>query len=178
MGVGYEIHKSIKAGFKTKESYLVTRGRTSFLRIIGEHLIGEHSSYRMMTATADEDCGDFLVCKDKVRLTSAALQFGTELDTQPSFSKDTSGREFVHICTINIRLGGTPKEDEDDLDELYRALSRFFEIYDASDPSKPEQLNELREIYQALAQDDSSGDVYLSDGVWLSSDGLLHDRGR
>jgi len=51
-------------------------------------------------------------------------------------------------------------------------------IYDASDPSKPEQLNELREIYQALARTIRVVMCILSDGVWLSSDGLLHDRGR
>jgi len=169
MDKGYEIHNSNKTGIKTKESYVVTRGRTSFLRIIGED-----PSYLIMTATASEDNGEFVVCKDKVRLISAALQLGAELGTGPSLSKDRSRREFALICELNLNSGKTAK----DYVELDGALSKFFEFYDTSDPSKSEQVNEMREIYQSFAQDDSGDDVYLSDGVWLSSDGSLHDRGR
>jgi hypothetical protein len=38
--------------------------------------------------------------------------------------------------------------------------------------------SEMRELYDALAPSDGGEDVYLSDGVWLTSDGSLHDRGR
>lgn len=170
MANGYEIHKSKKFGIRTKESYIVTRQRTSFLRILGEH-----PSYLVMTATASEDSGDFLVCKDKARLTSAALQFGAELGTQPSFDKDIAGREFIHICTLNFKPGGTAENDDATLDRAFRS---FFEIYDASNPTSPEQLHEMREFYLTIVPDDSGDDVYLSDGVWLGSDGTLHDRSR
>ncbi len=39
-------------------------------------------------------------------------------------------------------------------------------------------MNDMKEIYSFLSHDDSYDDVYLSDGVWLSSDGKLYDRGR
>src|SRR6266478_3326900 len=156
MGKVHKIRPSNKIGIKTKESYIVTRGETIFLRIIGED-----PHYQMWTATASEDNDNFLVCEDKVRLISAALRLGAELDTQPNRSKDRSKREYIYICDINIKPGGTSKNDEDALD---RVMARFFEIYDAFDPSPPEQRNEMQEIYQCFATDDSGDDVYLGDG--------------
>ncbi len=173
MGREFDLYISNKAGIPTKEGYIVTRGRTLYLRITGMQ-----PSYRLETATASEDNREFLVCEDRVRLTSAAYKFGLEMGTQPSYEKDRFGREFVIITPINFRPGSTPAEDEADRAVFDKVLNRFFEIYAASDPSKPEHLNEMREIYEVLAVDESGGDVYLSDGVWLSSDGSVHDRGR
>lgn len=170
MGKRSEILPSNKTGLNARESYIVIRERVLFLRIIGED-----PHYKVWTATASEDNEQFLVCEDKVRLISAALQFGAELDTQPSYSRDTSGREFIYICEINVKPGGTSK---DDVDELYRVIGRFFEIYDACDPSQPEQRNEMQEIYHCFATDDSGDDVYLSDGVWLSNNGTMYESGR
>lgn len=36
--------------------------------------------------------------------------------------------------------------------------------------------NEMQDVYDAVAGDDGE-DAYLGDGVWLSSEGSLHDRG-
>jgi hypothetical protein len=44
--------------------------------------------------------------------------------------------------------------------------------------SKSEAGNELRELYDAIAPDEAGEDVYLSDGVWLSSEGGIKDLGR
>lgn len=166
----FEIVPSKKIGITSKESRIVTRGKTSYLRIVGES-----PTYLIMTATASEDDGSFSVCTDKVRLNAAALKLGSELKTQPSFSKDTLGREFVEICTITARPNSDPTENRAQLD---RALNRFFELYDSGISNKPRELNEMREIYQSISSDDSGDDIYLSDGVWLGSDGSLNDRGR
>lgn len=37
--------------------------------------------------------------------------------------------------------------------------------------------NEMREIYNAIAHEDGE-DAYLGDGIWISADGSLDDRGR
>ena len=37
--------------------------------------------------------------------------------------------------------------------------------------------SEMQELYEAIAHDDGE-DVYLCDGVWMSADGSIHDRGR
>ncbi|MCY1454493.1 hypothetical protein D9M71_715630 [compost metagenome] len=85
------------------------------------------------------------------------------------------GREYVKIGTITRE----PKESEidfqNDNDALFR---RFFEIFDSYRGLDSRSGGEMRELYDALTIDDECGDVYLSDGVWLSSDGSLHDRGR
>lgn len=66
-------------------------------------------------------------------------------------------------------------------------MREFFEIFDslASGTSTPTLTprtlpvnSEMREIYDALSVDDSRDDVYLSDGVWLSSDGSTSERGK
>ena len=170
MSAMHEIHESQKVGINAKESYIVTRGRTSFLRIIGKH-----PSYQLMTATASEDRRQFLVCRDKSRLISAAWKFGLELNTQPTTKQDTSGREYVYICDINIKPGSDSREDSE---VLHSALERFFQIYDSREADSPVHLSEMKEIYQAICSDDSGNDIYLSDGVWLGSDGTLSDRGR
>lgn len=170
MAQDFEINKSNKAGINDKESLIVTRGTTSYLRIVGQS-----PSYRIMTATASEDNRQFSVCMDKIRLNAAALQLGSELETQPSFAKDSSGREFVHICTITAKPESDPAEN---WAQLEKALNRFFELYDSGVPTKPKALNEMREIYRTISSDGSGDDIYLSDGVWLGSDGSLHDRGR
>lgn len=166
----HEIHESQKVGINAKESYIVTRGRTSFLRILGKH-----PCYQLVTATASEDRRHFLVCQDKSRLISAAWKFGLELKTQPTRKQDMLGREYVYICDINIKPGGDSKEDSE---ILHGTLDRFFQIYDSREVDSPVHLNEMKEIYQAISSDDSGNDIYLSDGVWLGSDGSLYDRGR
>lgn len=169
MGKEIKVHKSNKRGFGNQESHIITRGKTSYLRIVGNY-----PSYSLMTATASEDDRSFYVCGDKIKLVASAIQLGSELNIPPSFEKDRSGRNFIRICAVNFN----PDAEQEDLDELRDVLERFFEIFDASNPSRPEALEEMQEIYASLAPDDSNDDVYLSDGVWLSSDGCLHDRGR
>lgn len=168
MSAGYEIHNSNKSGINTKESYIIVRGRTSYLRIIGEH-----PTYLMMTATASEDRSQFTVCADGNRLVSAARQFAAEMNQTPTPKKDISGRDYIFIGEITVG-----ENFEEFNKALNQALDRFFEIFDGFGQSEPEKLNDMQEIYEVLAVDDSGDDVYLGDGVWLSSDGTPPDRGR
>ena len=163
------IRKSNKRGFGSQKSWIVTRGRTSYLRIIGND-----PSYSLMTATASEDDKSHYVCSNKVNLISSALQLGSLLKIPPSREADSSGRKFIRICAVNF----VPGQEQEDLDELYAVLNTFFQIYDSCEPGSSDAMTDMRDIYFALSGEDSSGDVYLSDGVWLSSDGALHDRGR
>lgn len=162
----YCVHESYKQGFNTKESYIVTRGRTSFLRVVGEQ-----PNYEMMTATASEDGNDFVVCQERARLISAALRLASEIGVNPVPRKDRAGREFLGICTVKL-------ESNDSFAEVDAALVRFFQLYDEVSSPSEAGTDEMREIYNHLAVDDSMNEIYLSDGVWLSSDGALHDRGR
>ena len=169
MSQAIEIRQSNKRGFGDQESWIVTRGRTSYLRIIGEY-----PSYSVMTATASEDDKSYLVYSDRIKLTSSALQLGTALNIPPSRETDRSGRAFIRVCQITF----IPDRKDEDLEELFAVLKKFFQICDSCDPNSRAVMNDMQEIYSALSHSSSNEDVYLSDGVWLSSDGRLHDKGR
>lgn len=162
--------ESTKVGLESKESYVVVRNRTVFLRILGAD-----PKWFLMTATADEDHGRVLVCTDQRRLIEAALRLGAELNTGPTVERDWKGREYVKVCVITRESG----ESDGAFDEENgRALGRFFEIYDNLPKLCSRPIDERCNLYDELALDEQGEDVYLSDGVWLSSDGSLHDRGR
>lgn len=169
MAQAIKIVESKKHGFGGKESYIVTRGQTSYLRIVGNH-----PDYDLMTATASEDDKSYFVCGNKVKLISSALQFGASMGFPPSYKDDSSGRRFIKICELHLTTG---KEDEN-REEIYSTLGEFFQMYDTSDAASNEVVNEMQGLYSALAHGSHGDDVYLHDGVWLSSDGRLHDRGR
>ena len=78
-----QVLKSDKVGLNSKESYVVVRGKTSFLRILGCE-----PEWELMTATASEDHGRIRVCSDQRRLVESALRLGAELKTEPKVEKD------------------------------------------------------------------------------------------
>lgn len=63
MESSFEIYTSNKVGLESKESYIVTRGNTGYLRILGAE-----PEWSLMTATADEDHGRIRRCPDQLRL--------------------------------------------------------------------------------------------------------------
>ena len=170
MTIAFEIRESQKVGLNSKESHIVIRGRTSYLRILG----GE-PQWELMTATADEDEGGLLVCRQQPRLIESALRLGAELDTAPIVEKDWLGREYVKICVIKRHPGEDAQKVRGEVDKV---IARFFELYESHEPPTSRSRDEMQDLYGALAIDDAGSDVYLSDGVWLSSNGSLHDRGR
>lgn len=122
MGNNFEIHKSNKRGFNNQENHLITRGRISYLRIVGNY-----PDYSFMTATTNEDDKSFYVCNDELKLLTSAIQLGSELNTSPYIDEDSSRRKFIRICTLNFN----PDKEHKDFDELSRVIERFFEIFDA-----------------------------------------------
>jgi hypothetical protein len=166
----FEVLQSNKAGLSSRESYVVIRGKYSFLRILGDD-----PQWVLMTATASEDQGPIKVCSDQLRLVESALRLGVELDTCPSIDKDCAGREYVKISVINQNSNQGDREFNSELSTVF---NRFFEIYDACTDLQSRPRAEAVNLYNDLAVDDLGGDIYLSDGVWLSNDGSIHDRGR
>ncbi len=166
----FEIIPSRKAGLSSPESYVVVRSRTSFLR-----LLGQQPSWELMTATASEDTGDVHVCADQRRLIEAALRTCLKLGgTQPKVEADWLGREYVKICIVRQDSGESDGLVKAQLDSV---IAQFFVLYDSYESPAARGQNELQHLYGELAVHQGE-DVYLSDGVWLSSDGSLHDRGR
>ncbi|MFQ2556025.1 hypothetical protein ACK303_13490 [Aeromonas caviae] len=172
-----EVRKSNKYGLNSEESYIVIRDKTVFLRLLGRKSIhGNVHQYELMTATASEDDNHIKACRNQEQLLKAFNMLADELGTGTLNKSDRCGRPYIKIHDVTSDHG-------DDQGQLFRDLTscneikRFFELYD-------EQLRslkaggEIREIYDGLSIDDSGSDVYLSDGVWLSQDGTLHDNGR
>lgn len=166
----YRVLKSNKVGLNSEEGYVVVRNGISFLRILG----GE-PNWIIMTATASEDHGRIQVCPEQLRLVEAALRLCAEYGGNPSVEKDWLGREYVKIGTITREPGESEDEFQSENDALFL---KFFEIFDSYRNLESRSGSEMRELYSALAVDNEKDDVYLSDGVWLGSDGSLHDRGR
>lgn len=165
-----QLHTSNKSGLASKESYIITRGGNSFLRVLGAD-----PKWELMTATASEDHGQFTVCRYRLRLIEAAFRAGIEFDSGPIEKTDRAGRKYVSIGVFN-RL---PDQSQEDLAEALEGFAhRFFEIYDECNDLNSSGPNKMSELYEAISPDDTGDEVYLSDGVWLSSNGVLHDRGR
>ncbi|MDR2332497.1 MAG: hypothetical protein LBE61_03325 [Burkholderiaceae bacterium] len=166
----FSVLESKKIGLESKESYVVVRCQTAFLRILGNE-----PKWKLMTATADEDHGLILVCADRRRLVEAALRLGLELNTRPTVENDWKGREYVLIAAITRESG---ESDEAFNKENDRVLRRFFEIFDGLPKLSERTIVERQNLYEELAVGDHGEEIYLSDGVWLSNDGSLNDRGR
>ncbi|MCK2097783.1 hypothetical protein [Thauera aromatica] len=103
------------------------------------------------------------------------MRLCAEHGASPKVEKDWLGREYVKICVITREPGESEEDFEKDNDSLFR---RYFQIFDSYNNIDSRTEDEMRELYEAIAVDNEGGDVYLSDGVWLRSDGSLHDRGR
>jgi hypothetical protein len=96
----------------------------------------------------------------------AALRTSALLETQSRRKLDHLKREYIVICDFALIAGAR------------YAAEKFFEVLDEISGDDTQSQDEMRDIYEALAIDDSGADVYLSDGVWLGRDGTLDDRGR
>jgi len=118
----FQIIKSTKVGLNSKESYIVVRNETSFLRILGSD-----PQWFLLTVTASEDRDRIHVCAEQRRLIDCALRFGMDLKTDPQVEADWCGRDYVNVCKITQDPG---QSDEAFDDENSRHLTRFFEIYD------------------------------------------------
>lgn len=176
MANSFKILKSNKAGLNSQDGYIIVRGKTSFLRILGAYPVWE-----IMTATASEDNGSILVCSEQLRLVQSALLFGkwinehAKTNVKPSVETDWLGREYVNVCSVEYKPDNTEQEF---FDWLTKLIEHFFQIYDSYIDIKTRPQDEMIRLYNDLSVDDFGGEVYLSDGVWLSNDGSLHDQGR
>lgn len=174
MNINIEVNESSKIGLNSKESYIVIRNKTVFLRLLGDK--NTHNSlhqYELMTATAAEDDNFIKACRNQVQLLAALEQLANELGIDAYNKGDRRGRPFIKIRGVTSNHGGdkeTLRQELASCDEV----KRFFEIYDEK-LQQEKQQQEINELYDSCAIDDYGDDVYLSDGVWLSRDGTLHD---
>lgn len=155
----FDIKRSNKAYINSNEHYIITAHGVVYLRVVGSE-----GSYVVMTATAGEDFSGEMACSNLVALNEAALRTSKNFGLVPTVKRDYHGREYVELCRCEY------------ISDAHRAAERLFELLEECSPDR--SANELVEVYTSLANDDSGEDVYLSDGMWLSSDGSITDKGR
>jgi ribonuclease D len=83
------------------------------------------------------------------------------------------GTDVLQACAEPVR--GAPEPSIPDDRDMGR---KSFEIFDEHQSPSPRGKGGMCELYDALPTDDDGSDVYLGDGLWLSSDGSCHDWGR
>ena len=155
----FDIKRSQKAHIESAEHFIVVKEEIVYLR-----LVGEEGSYDIMTATAGEDYGGVAPFGNQMVLNEAALRTSAFLGIAPQVKNDYHGREYVKICNCEY------------LSDAYRAAEILF--LNLQKCTQARSNIELQSVYSELAIDESGSDVYLSDGMWLSSDGTIKDLGR
>lgn len=155
----FDIKKSNKSYIQSNEHFIVVRDQFVFLRIVGKE-----GCYHIITATADEDNAAIRAYPHQQTLNDSALKLSERLGVRPTVKYDYHNRSYVEIAKCEY------------ISDAYRAAELLFKIIPESTENHPD--NSLENLYQELSIDDSGEDVYLSDGVWLSSDGTLRDVGR
>lgn len=162
------IRPSRKMGLDSSQQYILTYGNYVCLRILGDG-----ASYEVMSATADEDNKTFRAPPDQEKLIELAWKTAEALGITPVMCCDNYGRNYVKICRIDN------EEDEKQLLEAFSSVIRKQEqVESKQEQAESEARKELREIYEAVAPDDSGEDAYLGDGMWIGSDGSFKDLGR
>ncbi|UJM90428.1 hypothetical protein LRK24_00550 [Rhodanobacter denitrificans] len=165
---------SHKQGLGSEHGLIVVRNNVSYFRILSGR---DNSKIDIMTTTAGEDNSQITACRDRSKLVRSTVRLAWQLNAIPYPKVDRRGREYIQFEPIGI----DPFENTDELADALRVFfEKFFRIFD-SDMQSVDYHNpdsDLIKIYQTLATDEEGSDVYLSDGVWLSSDGSLHDRGK
>jgi len=111
----FDIRKSNKAYIESPEQFVVVRGDTVYLRIVGEE--GE---YTVMTATSGEDCGRFRAFRNQGALNEAALRVVEQMDLQSAKKNDYHDKPYVEICYCEY------------LSDTYRTAVIFFANLDAA----------------------------------------------
>lgn len=166
-----DFNRSVKRGIDSEEGYIVFRGNEVFLR-----LVGGPRDFHLMTATAGEDNRKMVACRDQRRLQEAANATAQELGFPTLKKEDRLGRPYIMFYSFQLldKAGSTRLQAAEVLESV--SLT-FFKHFDGLN-SPNDDGSELRDIYDELAPDDSGADIYLSDGVWLSASGSLHDQGR
>lgn len=155
----FDIKKSKKAYIESAEHFVVVRDGVVYLRIVGEE-----GNYKIMTATAGEDYHGANFFNNQIALNEAALKISASLNTKSRLKSDYHNREYVEIGSCEY------------ISDAYRVAEMLFVKLEENTESRSN--DELQNVYTDLAIDESGADVYLSDGMWLSSDGTLKDLGR
>lgn len=126
-------------------------------------VIGVGDEFRFMTATASEDTGSFRAYEDQSSLINATIQALQLFDLDAEMKLDHAGRPYVETIVSC---------DKEHLLHVAQTALREMGFEDVSILA----LDDMLSIYDQLAVGDDGEDVYLSDGMWITSDGLMIEK--
>ncbi|RDD72136.1 hypothetical protein DVR11_07210 [Paracoccus versutus] len=116
-----------------------------------------------MTATAAEDTGEYRAFENQASLISATSRAFEDRNLNYATKKDQMGRAYIETSVY---------PDKDDLLHLAATVLDQIGFEDISVLA----LREMKAIYDEFSVDDSGEDTYLSDGMWITSDGRLIEK--
>lgn len=141
-----------------QEEYRICSKPYVFLR-----LISDRDGFRLMTATASEDGAQYRAYDDQEALVRVAAAVFAERDLEPAEKQDHKGRPYIETRV---------SPDDRDLKTIANIVLNRLGFED----NQVLAHREMKAIYDEFAIDDSGEDTYLSDGVWITSDGRLIEK--
>lgn len=151
------IQKSNKLSLQ-QEEYRICSEPYVFYR-----LISDSSGVRLMTATASEDTGEYRAYEDQGALISSTAQVLADREMEFVTKRDHAERPYIETSVY---------PDSEDLLHIASTILDRIGFEDISVLA----LREMKAIYNEFAIDDSGEDTYLSDGMWMTSDGRLIEK--
>ncbi|WP_299912150.1 hypothetical protein [uncultured Paracoccus sp.] len=151
------IERSTKLSL-TQDEYRICSEPYVFYR-----LISDGNGFRLMSATASEDIGRFRAFEDQPSLISVTAQVFSDRGLDIVTKEDHAGRSYVETLIY---------PSEEDLLHLAATVLDRIGFEDISVLA----LREMKAIYDEFSSDESGEDTYLSDGMWITSDGRLVEK--
>lgn len=146
-----------------KLSQLQTEFRICSKSYVFHRLIRVGSEYRFMTATASEDTGGFRAYEDQSSLINATIHALQRFDLDAEMKLDHAGRPYVETMTSS---------NKEHLLHVAQTALREIGFEDVAVLA----LDDMIAIYEEFAVGDDGEDVYLSDGMWITSDGRMIEK--
>lgn len=141
-----------------QEEYRICSEPYVFYRIIVDGRGG-----RLMTATAGEDIGPYRAYDDQSLLITTTAQVFGDFDMTIATKTDHAARSYIE----------TPVTlDKTHLIHIATTALHRIGFVDVEVLS----LRDLLALHDEFAADDSGEDTYLSDGMWVTSDGRLVEK--
>lgn len=144
--------------FATEQQYIVFSQSVVFFRVTFET-----DGYKMMTATAGEDTVGLRAYDVQDRLMSSTLSVLGDIDCKSVQKEDHAERPYIEARGFSELL------------DIKTVATRVLDSLGFDDIGV-RGLQEMRAIYDELSIDGSGEDVYLSDGIWVTSNGDLISR--
>lgn len=126
-------------------------------------LIAGRDGVRLMTATAAEDTAEYRAYENQASLISATSRAFEDRSLNYETKNDLMGRSYVETSVY---------PDKNDLLHLAATVLDQIGFEDISVLA----LREMKAIYDGFSVDDSGEYTYLSDGIWITSDGRLIEK--